>query len=221
MAAPLLVAQQTPPNGKLLQPRTDTLVAFMLRGADTVAMGHIIDELRVQSDGGEQRLIRVYRTISQRFGNAVDTLIDEASTLAPRSQRSRRPMGTELVDFHDGRAVGLTVSRRGDSARVDAAVPTSAYAGSSFDLLLRSSPLSVGWSATFPAFVTSSRSVVELTANVVGIEDIDGEPCWHVEAMFQETPVGFWISQRSRRLCRQEIRFRGGATMLFVRHRWG
>lgn len=220
LLVPALLAAQAPaPAGSRLTPATDTLASYLIQGTDTTQTGIVIDELTVRDVDGIRVLHRVYRTESARLGNTLDTLVDQYASLVPIRQHSRSRRAIELVSFAGFRARGVLLQPTGDSIRIDVPLPTPVYSSSSFDLVLRASPLAEGWSATVPAFVTSSRAVVGMTARVAGIERVDGEECWRVEGEFMGMSVAFWVSRTTRRLCKQEMRIQAGMTVLYAKPR--
>jgi hypothetical protein len=218
LALPAALAGQAPaPQGDRLLISTDTLASYLIQGADTTLTGRVIDQLTVGLLDGRRVIHRVYRVESPRLGNSLDSLVDHYETLAPVKQHSRSRRAIELIDFGAGRAQGVIRQPTGDSIRVDVRLPATVYSSSSFDLVLRAAPLAEGWTATVPAFVTGSRTVVEMTARVAGAERVDGVECWRVEAEFMGMSVGFWIAKSTRLLCKQEMRVQAGTTMLFAK----
>ena len=192
-------------DGRLLPQRTDTLAIYLIRGADTVRSGRTIDELRVIEEDGRKLLHRIYRTEDDRLGTRADTLVDEQLSLAPVRHRSGSPRTREVLDFAEGRVRGWLREEDGDSVPVDLAIGDSVRNASSFDLVLRASPLAEGWETTVPAFLPNARAVVPMRAVVGGSEEIGGRPTWRVEADFAGLPVIFWIDKATRAIRRQAI----------------
>lgn len=77
--------------------------------------------------------------------------------------------------------------------------------------------LTEGWSIEVPAFLPASQSVETLTGRVVGVESIDGEPCWRVDTDFAGMAVTFWIHRESRDLVQQVLRLDAENQFLFRR----
>ena len=203
------------PRGSRLTEHVDTLESFLIRGRDTTRYGRAIDELRIVERQGRRVLQRVYRSEALGSGAQVDTLIDDFETLAPIQQTSRSSRAIELIAFSSSRAIGWMWQPTGDSLRIDVPLNGRTFSSSSFDLVLRASPLADGWRTSVPAFVTSSRAVVPMTARVNGKEVVDGVSCFRVDAEFQGMPVTFWIAEASRRMCKQEMRPQVGLVLLF------
>jgi hypothetical protein len=202
-------------DGRLLPQRTDTLAIYLVRGSDTVRSGRTIDELRVVEENGRMLLHRIFRTEDDRLGTRVDTLVDEQLSLAPVRQRSGSQRTREVLEFGDGRVRGWLRIERGDSVPVDVAIGDSVRNASSFDLVIRASPLADGWEATVPAFLPNTRNVVPMRAVVGGSEEIGGRPTWRVEADFAGMPVIFWIDKATRAIRRQVIRMGPDAMVLY------
>lgn len=202
-------------DGRRLPLGVDSLRVYLIRGNDTTQTGGIIDALTTGERDGRQLLYRVYESRDQVLSSGVDSLTDELVTLRPVRHRSRRRSGAELLDYSGQRVTGMIRGADGDSVIVDTSLPGVVFNSSSFDLVLRAAPLAEGWSATVPAFLPSSRSVVALTARVAGLETIGGQQCWRVEADFEGTPVTFWITQDGHKLRQQPMRIRPDVSILF------
>jgi hypothetical protein len=205
-------------DGERLRLGTDSMAIYLVRGSDTVPTGAVWDELSRRTEGnGVTVLQRVYRSRDRVLGERVDTVVDQPGTLAPIRLRSRTARSQEFLDFADQRVIGWLRLANGDSVAVDESLPAMVYNSSSFDLVLRSAPLSEGWSAEVPAFLASTRRVLPLRARVDALERIGGEPCWRVEAEFVGMPVTFWIHEQSRALCQQVMQVNPDTQVLFRR----
>lgn len=179
LLASCAVAQSTPDPSMDIRParlavRSDSLAVYLIRGTDTTHTGLIRDELTVLDSGGRQLLRRVYWTEDRVLGARSDTIIDEFASLRPVSVRSRASSGLEFLEFAAGRVTGWLRLSNGDSVTIDGVIPTDVYHAGSFDLVLRSAPLSPTWTASVRSYLTSVRGVVPLTARVTGAERVDG-----------------------------------------------
>lgn len=204
------------PDARRLRLGVDTLAIYIVRGSDTTRTGTLRDELMAVRENGRALLRRVYSSSDRVLGTRVDTLVDVLADLRPVRHRSRSEGAVEMLDFAAGRARGWLRSANQDSAAVDAAA-VSAFNASSFDLVLCASSLRANWSAMVPAFVAPVRAVSPLRARVVGVESIDGDACWRVQADFAGTPVTFWIAQVSRALKQQVMQVKPDVQILFRR----
>lgn len=214
------VAQPNPDASMDIRPGrlalgTDSLAVYIIRGIDTTYTGLIRDELTVLESGGRQLLRRVYLTEDRVLGARSDTIIDEFASLRPVSVRSRASSGLEFLEFTAGRVTGWLRLPNGDSVTIDGLIPTDIYYSGSFDLVLRSAPLSPAWTASVRSYMTSARGVVPLTARVAGTERVDGRDCWRVEAHFSNLPVSFWIDRETRALRRQVMQPQAGLQIMF------
>lgn len=204
------------PDGRLLRPGTDSLAIYVVDGTDTTRTGVAIDKLEVYEEGGRTLLRRVYQSSDRLLGTSLDTLVNVLATLEPVRHRSRTSRSLESLDFTPGAVEGWLRLANGDSVAVDAPLPATVYNSSSFDLVIRASPLSETWQAAIPALLPHTRTVVSLRARVSGSELIDGDPTWRVEAEFTGLPVTFWISKATRVLRQQAMRIRPDMTILFA-----
>jgi hypothetical protein len=192
----------------VIRPGTDTLTVYVVSARDTTAIGTVIDEIVFVESAGRRVLRRAYHSEDQMMGARIDTLVDDAVTLAPISHRSRSSRSLEFVEFRDGRAAGWLRLANGDSVGIDAALDRDVYNASSFDLVLRSAPLHETWKAEIRSFLPATRSIIPLNAEVAGSDTIDGEATWRIQTNFAGTPVTFWVGKESRRLKRQFMRLR-------------
>jgi hypothetical protein len=195
----------------------DSMFISVVRGRDTIPTGMLWDDLRLVDEGGSSVLQRVYRSQDRILGTRVDTLVDQSNSLLALRHRSRTDRSHEFLNFSSGRAVGWVRLANGDSSIVDIAIPPAVYNGSSFDLVIRSSPLAEGWSTETPVFVASSRSMVPIQARLVGQEVVSGEHCWRVEADFGGMAVTFWIHEQTRDLWQQVMHVSPDVHILFQR----
>jgi len=217
VAAGSAAAQQPAPDGTLIRAGIDTMAVFVINDTDTTRTGTVIDEISIVNSKWGRVLRRVYRSRDRVMGVRVDTLIDNSTTLAPVSIRSRPTGSYEFIDFVAGRATGWLLLANGDSVAVDAPIPGTVFSASSFDLVLRASPLSETWKVEVPSFLPSTRTVVMLTARVVAAEMVDGAPAWRIQADFAGTPVTFWVDRDSRRLVKQLMQIRPDLAILHMR----
>lgn len=209
------------PDGRFLRSGTDSLAIYLVRGADTTRTGTAVDELQVVERDGRTLLQRVYHSVDKVLGARIDTLVDLRETLAPVQHRSRTGHLLEFLEFGDGRATGWMRLANGDSVTIDAPLPAGSYNASTFDLVLRASPLSEGWEAVIPVFLPNTRSVSELRARVAGSEIVDGSDTWRVDAEFTGMPVTFWVDKETRALRQQTMRIRPDVVILFTAPRNG
>lgn len=204
------------PDGRLLRPGADSLAIYVVDGTDTTRTGLAVDKLEVFEEGGRSLLRRVYQSSDQLLGTSLDTLVDVLATLEPVRHRSRTSRSLEFLEFTPGAVKGWLRLANGDSVAVEAPLPPTVYNSSSFDLVIRASPLSETWQATIPALLAHTRTVVSLRARVAGSELVNGDPTWRVEAEFAGLPVTFWISKTTRVLRQQAMRIRPDMTILFA-----
>lgn len=204
------------PDGRVLRLGTDSLAIYVVDGTDTTRTGLAVDKLEVYEEGGRTLLRRVYESSDRLLGTSRDTLVDVLATLEPVRHRSRTSRSLEFLEFTPGAVKGWLRLANGDSVAVHAPLPAPVYNSSSFDLVIRASPLSETWEATIPALLAHTRSVVSLRARVAGSEVIDGDPTWKVEAEFTGLPVTFWISKATRVLRQQAMVIRPDMTILFA-----
>ena len=219
IAANSAVAQDLAPRGDLIRSGSDTLEVFFVRGIDTTRTGTLIDEVSFLESGDRLLLRRVYRSQDNVLGARIDTLTDDGISLRPVSHRSRTSSALEFLEFSTTAVNGWLLLANGDSVAVSVPVEGDFYNASSFDLVLRASPLHDSWKVSVPSFFAGSRSMAELHARVEGTDTLEGRPTWRVQADFGGTPVTFWVDKDSRRLTRQWMQFRPDAGILFARPR--
>ena len=214
---PSLAIAQPSFRPELLRPGIDSLAVYFVNGSDTTRTGLVMDELTFSTLDGSQVIRRVYRSLDRVMGVRLDTLVDDASSLAPLLHRSRASNGIEAYTFADGRVTGWKRLANGDSVGVSAPVPIGVINASTVDLALRSSPLAEGWSTTIHAFMPDARTLASLPARVVSIDTLYGEAAYRVAVDFAGLSVTFWIGQDARRLLRQVMQLRPDRAILFAR----
>jgi hypothetical protein len=210
-------AREPKPDGRRLRLGTDSLEVFVVRQGRPVRTGAIVDRLDTVRVDGDLLLRRVYRRTDAALGNGVDTLVDRFPDLAPRSVRSTSDGGgTETLTWRAGRLTGA-VERSGTSTRaIDTTVAASAFSRSSVDLVLRASPLAVGYEVAVPAY-SARQGAATITARVAASETLPGfGTAWRVEADYGGMPVTSWIDAKARRVVRQVIRVAPGTELLYV-----
>jgi len=210
------------PDARRLTLGTDSLDVFVVRQGRPLRTGAIVDRLDTVRVGGELLLRRVYRRTDAALGNGVDTLVDRFPDLTPHSVRSASDGGgTETLAWRAGRMTGA-VERSGSSTRtIDTTAAASTFSRSSVDLVLRASPLAVGYEVAVPAY-SARQGAATIAARVAASETLPGfGPAWRVEADYAGMPVTFWIDAGSRRVVRQLIRVAPGTELLYVAARRG
>jgi len=200
-----------------IRPGTDSMVMYLVRGADTTRAGEISDEIAVAREGGSSTLRRVHASASSVTGMDIDTLVDDAATLRPIRARGAGAMGSVALDFAAGRITGWARTDDGDSVAVDTTPEGVFYNSSTLDLVIRAAPLRDGWTAEIPVYLSTRGEVVPIRAAVAASETVDGVACWRVEVDFTGMPVTFWIEKDSRAMARQVMRMAPGVEVLFRR----
>jgi len=202
-------------DGRRLQPGTDTLAVYVVRGGDTTRTGSVIDELRVIAGDDGAAIQRVYVTQDRVLGTGLDSIFDQMRTLSPIRERISGTMRSGELAFLPGRVNGWMRIASGDSAAVEVPLTAGAYNSATFDLVLRAADLHAGWEGDVQAFVASTNRVVPLMARVTGTERIDGHDCWRVAADFAGSDVTFWIDRDTRQLRQQVMEISPGIGILF------
>jgi hypothetical protein len=204
------------PDGRRLRLASDSLEVYVVRLGEAKRTGSLIDQLDTVRVNGETMLRRIHRTNDTALGTSVDTLLDTFATLEPHRVRSHFSGGSEKLDWQPSRVVGVVEEAEGATRSIDSPRPAGWYSTSSFELILRASPLADGYKIAIPSFSGRQGSSV-LTATVVGSETIDGfGDTWRIEADFAGLAVTFWIGKSSRRTVRQIIHVSPGLEIMFL-----
>lgn len=209
------------PDGRRLRLTSDSLEVYVVRLGEAKRTGSLIDRLDTVRVNGETMLRRIYRTNDTALGTGVDTLLDTFATLQPHSVRSHFSRGSEILDWQPSRVVGVVEESEGTTRSIDSPRPAGWYSSSSFDVILRASPLADGYKISVPSFSGRQGSNV-LTATVAGSEAIEGfGDTWRVEADFAGLMVTLWINKSSRRVVRQVMHVSPTLEIMFVATRAG
>jgi hypothetical protein len=204
------------PDGHLIVPGTDTFAVYLVRQGKRQRIAYVVDAIAVDvGAAGDTLLRREYSFVDER-GSRVDTIVDHRATLRMRRYWSRIPSGgLNSVVFDDGHLTG-SVSRLGRAVAIDTLLPDGAYNGATLDLVLRSSPLALGYAVEVPSFIPE-HGVVPLRARVAALDTLAGDGVyWRVNADFAGLPATFWINRRTRKLGRQVLRPGNDVTLEFV-----
>jgi hypothetical protein len=93
------------------------------------------------------------------------------------------------------------------------------YSSASFDLILRSAPLTGGYAITLPAF-SGRQGPKTVSAKVAGSENLRPfGATWRLDVDFGGRSATFWITKDSRRLVRQLVHAVPGVDFLIVANR--
>jgi len=199
-------ATRVTPDLSRLKCGIDSLEIYVVQASARRHTGTLVDECRSSGTGSARVLTRIYRTTDRVLGNRLDTIVDLWSSLEPRSYHSvssRMSSGEKIrLDWSGNRLRGRIEPDNKPAVAVDEEVKSPHYNSASFDVLLRASPLAVGYSVEVPAYVPG-RGLSKLTAKVAGEEEVAGQASWRVDTDFAGLPVTFWIGKTSRQLLKQ------------------
>jgi hypothetical protein len=204
-------------NPRQLRLTTDSLEVYVVRQGERQRTGTIVDALDTMRVSGELRLERVYRRTDVVLGNGVDTLVDAFADLKLRLVDSRSEGGgVEHVEWRSGRVVGV-VEQSGNAARqVDTAVTSGVYSSSSFDLILRASPLAQGYALTIST-ISGRQGATTVSAKVVASETLPRfGAAWRIEADLGGRSATYWIAKDSRRLVREIVHVTPAVDVLII-----
>ena len=210
-------SREPKPDARRLRLGTDTLEVFVVRQGRPLRTGTIVDRLDTVRVDGELLLRRVYRRTDVALGDGVDTLVDRFPDLSPHTVRSTSAGGgTETLTWRAGRLTGTVEQRDKPTRAIDTTAAPSTYSRSSVDLILRASPLAVGYEVAVPAY-SARQGGGTITARVTASETLPGfGETWRVEGNYAGMSVTFWIAARTRRVVRQIIRVAPGTELLYV-----
>lgn len=212
-SAPILAsAQET-----AIQPATDTLTIWAVRGKDTVAAGHVIDRIAIVGPEGERRFVRTYITLSTLLPTRVDTMVDMVNGLVPVRAVTVRGDSSYVLEFRNDTLKGEFLTPFGRRQRVDWRLPPHVINGSNFDLLIRGSLLGMGDTiSTIAVDPDGFFGVRRLIAKVDGQEEIEGKQAWRVISNFPNgMRATFWIDQATRALVQQRLELSSGVELIF------
>lgn len=154
-------------------------VVLLAGGADT-ADRVIADRTEEERIGGgtDPALLLAFR--SPPPGPVDDSLVVDARTLAPRTERLRLAATTVTIHYAGRRVTGVV--QHGDSAPVpfDVTYADAPFAFNEVESLLRSVPLRAGYRAVVPLFSEVDRAVEHDTVTVLGPEGAGGHAGWRV-----------------------------------------
>jgi hypothetical protein len=203
-------------DARFIRAGVDTLAVFLTRDGKRERIAYVIDAISLEtSSNGDTLIRRVYSWIDKGRVRT-DTIVDERNRFTMRRYYATLPSGgANVVSLTSGRLSG-SVERLRKTVTIDSAVAGPVYNGATLDLLLRASPLALGYEVEVPAFIPEN-GVVPIKARVAGSDTVPGAGVyWRVTANFAGLPVTFWIDQTNRRLGRQTLEPGPGVRLEFV-----
>ncbi len=196
-----VVSAQAPTSldGHRIPIRTDTMAEYLIKGADTIRTGYVIDRVSVDGD----QLTRIYEGHSKATGNMRDSIVDRVGDLHPIVLDDQSAEMVALVRYGADSVTGWMRTPTGDSVKIAVGLPKVVYDGASFDLVIRASDLREGFELDVPIFEVGPNSVSEVGGRVAGSETIGGHDCWVFKGHFGSMAVSFWIDKDTRALRQQ------------------
>ena len=144
----------------------------------------------------------------QRRQPSADTLWIDAHTLAPIENHRHNGMQDAVTTFLQSSARTRYVSKGESEQYVDTTVAGPLYASGELEELIRSSPLAIGYSASYTLYYGPPGQLARpATFTVVRSESTtgrDGKPveCWVVDAPLSTGLNTFFVSKTDRRVVR-------------------
>lgn len=187
---------------------------LVVRGTDTVRTGSWASEIALRKD----TVIQTLGINDDVLGRVVDTVIDRSPDLQPigysHSGLSGPMAGTTRYAFDTARGSGSITSADGEVTRVDARRPRKAWHMASFSLVLASSDLREGATASMPMFEVGDTSAVFIDVTVAGSEMVQARACWKVvtDSLSQ---MAFWIDRDTRTIRRRTAAPLPGVLIIF------
>jgi hypothetical protein len=187
-----------------LTPGISSGIIFVVRGGDTVKTGTFADEIVVRGD----TLIFVRGIYDRMFGQEVDTLLSHMPDLMPIGYSYSALSGPSKGDGHFSFAGTKTTGWSSDSAgkvtTINITRPSASWSLPTLALVLRATDLREGDTFAIPVFHPAYSDPGELTAAVLGSEQVHGRLCWRVSVFLDSAnQVGtYWIDQTTRTLHR-------------------
>jgi hypothetical protein len=209
-------------DAKRLVLGTDSMLIFLEHPGGRQPLGTLWDELTAV-DGGT-RLRRVYRTTNTLFGNHLDTVTSALPRLTPVRHRTQAARIRQNLEFRADSVVGWSEMEGRPRRTIARPSIPGAFDAATFDLLVRSAPLTEKYAVEVRGVLAEPDTVTTLRARVAGSDSVRTEggqylPAWVIEMDFAGLPSTMWIEKASRRLLRQTIRLSPEATILMERHR--
>jgi hypothetical protein len=198
-------------------PRADTLSMWIVRGADTLAVGRQLHFFSVRRESGVALLFRVVITDAAVFGPRIDTLISHLDSGYPVRWVTATPQMTDRIDVTGGRAKGRVTGAGDQPVDLDVAVPEGSLHAANIDLELSRRLLPVGDVLTLHLFIPNAAGGGDAQFRVEGIETIGAEQAWRIRALNLGNRLTLWVSQRDRRILRQTMVGPNGVAVLFDR----
>jgi hypothetical protein len=175
---------------------------------------------RLVTDPKGPAILRV-STFTFDRGTIIDSVRTLRRGLVPIWESSTQPTKTMILRFDGAHVTGSVTPKDSATRAVDQTTPIPVYNSTDFDLVVASLPLAADYRVLFPNFVIESGGLVMDTIRVTGTARVQ-TPRGMRDAWLIEHPSGsrtsvMWIDRDTREMLRQELRFRNGRRLMFVR----
>jgi hypothetical protein len=193
---------------KYLRATADTIAVTVESRGQTIPFATAIHTLRQVTRSGRTAWELTYRWFGNDGSRTADTLWIDAATLLPIENRRHNGLQDAVTSF-EASAVHTRYTTPGRSEqRADTAVGGTLYASGELEELIRSSPLALGYNASYTLYYGPPRRLARpATFKVVRSEvvpDRKGRPvdCWVVDAPLSEGLNTFYVSKADHRVVR-------------------
>ena len=205
-----------------LSPAVDTVAVTVEVPGRTIPFATAVESLRRTTRAGRPVWEQAYQWYGNDGSRTADTLWFEFSTLRPiENHRHKGAHDARIV--YAGNAVHMRlVPRVGTEQVTDTTIRTPFFASGQLAALIRASPLTVGYSATYTLYYGPPRAVRAVPIRVVGSEVVrmrNGSEmdCWVVDASLSEGLNTFYVSKADHRVIRLVNHEDPNAAFVFTR----
>ena len=184
--------------------RADTLTYALTayRDADEIPVGTITDI--ISRTGTDKQVIRRVLSVQRGTARLIDSTVTDAATLAPQQHRAIQPQRLLDIDFEGKRVRGRVGPVDSPGAAVDTTLAWPVFDSGNWDLVVRSMPLALDFSAVFRVYDLDG-GLRDYRVKVIGSTPMYGENA-HI-VLFQlggQREATVWIGDTTRRLLQVE-----------------
>jgi dipeptidyl aminopeptidase/acylaminoacyl peptidase len=181
-------------------------------------VGTVRESVSFTQVDGRAVIRRVQEIESQMVGTSSDTILVDRSALEPVSIRSHNQFRTVSVEFDGPRVTGWHEPTGADPEPVDLTLQVVPFPWQLSGLVMRAVPLSEGLAVSMPTYVYDDGRVIEATAVVRGVEDLelaDGHPvsAWAIDVDLAGQKLTWWLTEEDRAPILTEVKPIPGVTL--------
>ena len=191
--------------GTAITAGVDTFRITLIQAGNEREVGTIVDALTITEANGQPALQRIQTLSSAMLGTGVDSVLVRHADLVPVRHRSRNAQRAMSLDYAGNEVRGSITPTGGTATDIAVRTEGAVFDSNPVDLVIRALPLAPGLAVQIPVYLHEAGGKVDVPAQVVREEPLDGVAAWVVESTMAGRKVTYWIAKADRALLRQDV----------------